>query len=90
MTLYEFNNLDLEDKYDFVWRTRDGVSLNCFRDDGEYKYVLFDCGSFFAESCVLKGKTLKIEGFDLKDDRINLYIDWLNEHKDDPKYQLLD
>jgi hypothetical protein len=35
----------------------------------------------------LNGKVVKVEGIELTDDRINLYIDWLLEHKDDPKYQ---
>lgn len=67
---------------------REGVSLTCFREEGDYKYALFDCGSFFAESCVLNGKTVKIEGFELTDDRLNLYLDWIEKHKDDPKYQI--
>ena len=87
MFLFEFNNLDLEDKYNFVWRVREGVHLSCFREEGDYKYVLFDCGSFFAESCVLNGKTITVEGIELTDDRINLYLDWMEEHRDDPKYQ---
>jgi len=25
----------------------------------------------------------RVDGFGLEDDRINLYVDWYNEHKDD-------
>jgi hypothetical protein len=85
MFLFEFNNLDLDDKYEFVWCTRDGVKLSCIRDDGDYHYALFDCGTFFAETCACNGKTIKIDGFELTDDRINLYLDWIEAHKDDPK-----
>jgi hypothetical protein len=87
MYLYEFNNLDLEDKYDFIWRS-DGAGLKCFRDDGDYRYILFDCGTFLAEKCLLKGKVIKIEGFELTDIRVNHYIRWVEEHQDDPNYQL--
>ena len=90
MFLFEFNNLDLEDKYNFVWRVREGVNLNCFLEDGDYKYVLFDCETFFAEACVSNGKNLKVKGFEPSDYRINLYLNWLEENKDDLKYQLLD
>jgi hypothetical protein len=87
MILYEFNNLDFEEKYDFVWQSQD-CSFNCYRVDGEMNYVLFDCGTFYAESCVQAGKTIKIEGFDFNDDRVSIYIEWVSKHKDDPEYQL--
>jgi hypothetical protein len=88
MMLIEFNNLDLEEKYDFVWQSLD-CSFNCYRVDGDLNYMLFDCGTFYAESCVQAGKTIKIEGFELNDDRVNLYIDWVNEHKDEMNCKLL-
>lgn len=47
-------------------------------DDGDYRYVLFDCITFFSEHCKFKGKVISIEGFELTDDRINLYIDFAN------------
>lgn len=87
MMLFEFNNLDFEEKYDFVWQSVE-CSIHCYRVDGDLNYMLFDCGTFYAESCVLNGKTIKIEGFEPNDDRINLYIDWVNEHKDDPSYEI--
>ena len=61
MTLYEFNNLDLEEKYTYVWYSKEGVSINSFRNDGDYKYLLWDCGTFFVETCALNSKTIKIE-----------------------------
>jgi len=90
MFLFEFNNLDLEDKRAFLFgRDRDNnIRFSCIRDDGDYKYTLWNCGDFFVEMCALNGKLVKIEGFELTDDRINLYIDWVREHEDDPKYQL--
>jgi len=87
MALYEFNNLDLEDKFNYVWNSPES-GFKCYCVEGGYKYVLFDCGKFFAESCVRDGKTISIEGFELTDDRLNAYIDWMEEHKDDPKYQM--
>ena len=90
MYLYEFNNLDLEDKYNFVWGAREErVRFKSFRDEGDYRYVLFDCGTFFAEKCLKNEKIISIEGFELTDDRINLYIDFTVEHNDDPKYKVL-
>jgi hypothetical protein len=87
MYLFEFNNLDLDIKYNFVWGSREeGVGFKCFRDEGDYRYVLFDCGSFFAEQCILNGEVISIEGFELTDDRLNLYIDFVVDHKDGPKY----
>lgn len=63
MTLNEFNSLELDEKYHFIWFSKEGVSLNCFRDDGDYKYILWYCGEFYAETCAIKGKTIKKEGF---------------------------
>jgi hypothetical protein len=88
MTLTEFNNLELDEKNHFIWLSKHGARISCFRDDGDYKYILWNCGEFYAETCAIKGKTIKIEGFKLTDDFINLYIDWLHEHKVDPRYQI--
>ena len=89
MYLFEFNNLDLDDRYNYVWDKRDeGVRFKTFRDEGDCRYVLFDCVNFFAEQCIRNGKVISIEGFELTDDRLNLYIDFAMEHKDDTKYQL--
>ena len=76
MYIFEFNNLDLDDRYNYVWGAREGVRFKSFRDEGEYRFVLFDCGTFFAEQCILNCKVISIEGFEITDDRINLYIDF--------------
>jgi hypothetical protein len=91
MNIYEYNNPDLEDRRNFLFGNRGNnyVRFNSFRDEGDYKYSLWDCGNFFVEMCARNGKVIKVEGIELTDDRINLYIDWVNEHNDDPKYQLL-
>jgi hypothetical protein len=89
VTLIEFNAMELYEKYRFLFSKRgdNHVGFNCFRDDDDYKFSLWDCDSFLAEMCALNGKVLKIEGIKLTDDRINLYINWLEEHMNDPKYQ---
>jgi hypothetical protein len=92
MFLFEFNNLDLEDKRGYIFSLppkEDKGRLIVFRHDGDLRYSLWDCDTFLAEMCAEKGKAIKIEEIELTDDRINLYLDWLEEHKDDPKYQLL-
>jgi hypothetical protein len=83
MTLFEYNNLDFNDRYNFLFAKREDnyVRFNCLRDDGEYKYSLWDCGSFFVELCALNGKAVKVEGIELTDDRINLYIDFVKGMK---------
>lgn len=90
MFLFEFNNLDLEDKRGYIFSLPpkgDKGRLIVFRDEGDMKYSLWDCDSFLAEMCAKNGRVIKIEGVELTDDRINLYIDWVKEHEDDPNYQ---
>lgn len=88
ITLNEFNNIELDEKYHFIWHSKEGEGISCFRDDGDYKYILWNCREFYAETCAIKVKAIKMEGFELNDKRINFYIDWIQEHKDDPKYQI--
>jgi hypothetical protein len=90
MFLFEFNNLDLEDKRAYIISLPprgDKGRLLLFRDEGDLKYSLWDCDSFLAEMCALNGEVVKVEGIEPTDNRINLYLDWIEEHKDDPKYQ---
>lgn len=85
MTLFEYNNMDLKDRHAFIFGLRGDhpVRFSCLRDDGDSKYSLWDCGEFYVEMCAINGKVIKAEGIELTDDRINLYIDWIIEHKDD-------
>jgi hypothetical protein len=77
MTLYEFNNLTLEEKYEFVWTGLDR-RLIAFRDFENQKIALFDCGTFFAETYFLPAvkRMLKIEGFCQDDSRLDSYIEF--------------
>jgi hypothetical protein len=68
MFLFEFNNLDLEDKRAYIISLPprgDKGRLLLFRYEGDLKYSLWDCDSFLAEMCALNGKVVKIEGIDL-------------------------
>jgi hypothetical protein len=91
MFLFEFNNLDLEDKRDYINglppTSNDKGRFVTYRKEGDMYISLWDCDTFFVEMYALNRKVLKIEGIELDDDRINLYIDWVNEHENDPKYQ---
>ena len=80
MDLYEFNQLDLEGRYKYIYLDR-GVSQRRFvsyRKDDHYMFTLWDCGGFFIEMKCSKSKkkVISIEGFELYYDRINLYIDF--------------
>jgi hypothetical protein len=90
MTVYEYNHMDFEDRHHFLFgASRDiNVKFISFRDVDDKKYSLWDCGDFFIEMCAINEKTISFEGIELTDNRINLYIDWLGEHKDDPKRQI--
>jgi len=84
MTLVEFLDLDIQKRYRHIF-SGDSFGFKCLRDDAEYKYSLWDCGTFYAEiQCRRKDRMgTRVDGFGLEDDRINLYLDWLIEHKDD-------
>ena len=90
MTLYEYNNMDIDDRYNYLFGNRGNnyVKINCIREDGDYKYSLWDCGDFFVEMCAINGKVIQVEGIEPGDERFNLYIDWVKEHGDDPKYDI--
>jgi len=90
MTLYEFNNLDLDAKYYYLFpgRGSNDVKLVSLREDGDKKYMLWAYNYFFVEYCSENGGIVSIEAIESDDDRINLYIDYFQEHKDDPKYQI--
>jgi len=90
MTLYEYNNLDLEDRRRslFVDRGDNDVKFVSLREDGDKKYLLWSYNYFFVELCNENGEVVSIEGIEPTDDRVNLYIDYFEEHKDDPKYQV--
>lgn len=83
MKLIEFNNLPLSEKYSYIF-TLPSIGRGrfiSFRKDGELMVSLWDLDSFFAEIYYSHkiGKVLKVEGFALTDDRINLYIDYFLE-----------
>jgi hypothetical protein len=84
MTLVEFNEMDFLERHRYLFGGKD-VGFKCFREDDEYKYSLWDCGSFYAEMQLRKSdrKVTMVDGIGLNDERINFYLDWINEHKDD-------
>ncbi len=84
MTLVEFNEMELSEKHRYLFGGNN-VGFKCFRDDDDFKYSLWDCGAFYAEmQCRKKDKKITmVEGIGLNDDRINLYLDWINQYKDD-------
>jgi hypothetical protein len=80
MTLFEFNNLDIQDKHSVLFgNTGLDVKLIAFRDENEKKYSLWYCESFYIELCAINGKVSSIIGIEPTDDKIDLYIDFLNE-----------
>jgi len=87
MTLYEYNNLDFNDRYNFLFSKRGNnlVQFNCFRDDGVFKYSLWNCGDFFVEMCYSKAqnKVIRIEGIAQDDKKVDQYIDFVQKHKDE-------
>ena len=84
MTLFEFNELDINERYRYLF-SGNIIGFKCLWDDEEYKYSLWDCGTFYAE--VQRRKTdrkiTRVDGLTQEDDRINLFLDFINEHKDD-------
>jgi len=82
MYLHEFNNLDIDDRYYYLWVDREeGVKFKSFRVDDDCRFVLFDYVNFFVEQCMQNGKIISIKGFELTDDRLNLYIDFAMAHQ---------
>ncbi|MBW6502331.1 MAG: hypothetical protein K0B05_13145 [Bacteroidales bacterium] len=84
MFLFEFNNLDMENKWQHIYglKGNDHCKFVTYRKDGEQTISLWDCGSFFAELYVLNKKILKIEGIELDSCRIDLYIDYAQKQCD--------
>lgn len=84
MHLFEFNSEDTGWRRWFLF-SAEIVRFVSFRIDSENYYSLFDCGEFFAELRAPNDKTkaFDIIGFYPDDERLNLYIDFYNEHKDD-------
>ena len=78
MYLFEFNNLDLEDKWKHIYglEGNDYCKFVTYRKEGDCTISLRDCGSFFAEIYVLNKKILKIDGIELDSSRLDLYIDY--------------
>jgi hypothetical protein len=62
MYLFEFNNLDLEDKraYIFSLPRENKDRFVAFRYEGDLKFSLWNCDSFFAEMSALNGKVVKV------------------------------
>jgi hypothetical protein len=85
MYLIEFNNLTIQDKWNFVFKSGK-ASFISFREYYNQKVTLWDCGTFFAEVYYLKADNTytKIEGFEQDDKRLNIYIDYMNKTKDYP------
>jgi hypothetical protein len=85
MLLEEFNNLSRVDKHCFIFN-QPLINISrfiSFRKEGEMTISLWNCDSFFAEihySRQLK-RVLKVEGINLYDDKINLYIDYYLQHR---------
>jgi hypothetical protein len=83
MFLFEFNNLDLEDKRDYINQlpttSNDKGWFVTFRKEGDMFISLWDCDTYFAEMYALNRKVLKIEGIELDDSRIDKYIDYAKE-----------
>jgi len=84
MLLFEFNNLDLKEKWQHIYgiESNDHCKFVTYRKDGEQTVSLWDCGSFFAELYVLNKKILKIEGVELDGNRLDLYIDYAMAQND--------
>jgi len=78
MYLFEFNNLDQEDKWQHIYGIEgdERCKFITYRKDGDQTISLWDCGSFFAEIYVLNKEILKIEGIELDSSRLDLYIDY--------------
>ena len=83
MFLFEFNNLDLEDKRDYINQlppTSDNKGrFVTYRKEGNMYISLWDCDTFFAEMYALNRKVFKIEGIELGDSRIDKYIDYAKD-----------
>jgi hypothetical protein len=80
MFMFEFNNLPLEEKHAFIFRlpaVDKGRFISYWKDDN-LTVSLWDCDSFFAEIYFFEKdrKIIKIEGIELTDERVNLYIDY--------------
>lgn len=84
MTLVEFLEMDIQERYRYLFGSSN-AGFKCFRDDDDYKYSLWDCGTFYVEIQCRKTdrKVTRVDGLALEDDRINLYLDYINEHIDD-------
>ena len=80
MFLYEFNHMDLDDRYKCIYPGKSDSQRKfvSFRTDTDYVYTLWDFGDFFVEMKCSKSdkKVISIEGIELIDERINLYIDF--------------
>ena len=76
MNIAEFNSLPLQAKQKFIFGEQ-SVRLISFRYHEGQKSTLFDCGSFFAEIYFLskEKKITKIQGIQLDDKAIDIYID---------------
>jgi hypothetical protein len=94
MFLIEFNNLPLEVKHNFIFTQpakNKGRFISYWKND-DLTVSLWDCNTFFAEiqySRILK-RVVNIEGIELLDERINLYLDYYLEHNDDEEINLLE
>jgi predicted helicase len=83
MFLFEFNNLDLEDKRDYINElpptSNDKGRFVTYRKEGDMYISLWDCDTFFAEMYALNRKVFKIEGIELWLGLKN--EDWVKIHK---------
>lgn len=94
MSLQEYNGLSLDEKHNFIFAqpiSSKGRFISFWKND-ELTVSLWDCNSFYAEihySRVHKRIT-KIEGIELNDEKINIYIDYYLKHNNDEEYDLVE
>lgn len=77
--LEAFNSCDIETKGSIIF-DKNSLFLG-FRQYYGQRFVLYDCGEFFAEVCYdpESNKITNIEGFPIYDKRVDRYIDFMSE-----------